>query len=168
MIFSNELSWIINYEFLTQFILIKNGWMHSYGSDWWYVIGSCTGLVPSGIKPVPQTIFCESYDAIWPYGLNELTHNPPWTKWPPFWQTTFSIGFSWMKMTIFRFKFHWNLFPGVQLIINQNWFRQWLGTEQATSHYLKQWADPVHWRIYAALGGDELNQPAPPNRTKSQ
>ena len=76
MIFSNELSWTINYEFLTQFILIKNCWMHSYGSDWWYVIGSCTGLVPSGIKPVPQTIFCESYDAIWPYGLNELTHNP--------------------------------------------------------------------------------------------
>ena len=24
---------------------------------------------------------------------------------------------------IFRFKFHWNLFPGVQLTINQHWFR---------------------------------------------
>ena len=60
----------------------------------------------------------------------------PWTKWPPLWQTTFSNTFSWMKMIKFRFKFHWNLFPWVQLTMNQHWFRYWLGAEQATSHYL--------------------------------
>ena len=46
----------------------------------------------------------------------------PRTKWPPFWQTTFSKAFSWMKMIEFRFKFHWNLFPGVQLTTSQHWF----------------------------------------------
>ena len=29
-------------------------------------------------------------------------------------------------------------FPGVQLTIRQHWFRQWLGAEQATGHYLNQ------------------------------
>ena len=27
----------------------------------------------------------------------------------------------------------------MQLIINQNWFRQWLGTEKTLGHYLGQW-----------------------------
>ena len=51
-----------------------------------------------------------------------LTHLP-WKKWPPFWQTTISNAFSWMKMMEFRFEFHWNLFPEVQLTISQHWFR---------------------------------------------
>ena len=34
----------------------------------------------------------------------------PWTKWPPFWQTTFLNAFSWMKKFEFLLKFHWNLF----------------------------------------------------------
>ena len=34
-------------------------------------------------------------------------------------QTTFSNGFSWMKM----YEFHWSLFLGVQLTIFQHWFR---------------------------------------------
>ena len=38
-------------------------------------------------------------------------------------QTTFLNAFSWMKMTESQFKFHWNLFPGVQLTISQHWFR---------------------------------------------
>ena len=29
-------------------------------------------------------------------------------------------------------------FPWVQLTMNQHWFRQWLGAEHATSHYLNQ------------------------------
>ena len=62
----------------------------------------------------------------------------PGTKWPPFWQTTISEAFSWMKMIEFLFQFHWNLFPGVKLTINQHWFRWWLGTEQVISHYLNQ------------------------------
>ena len=54
-------------------------------------------------------------------------------------QTTFSNAFSWTKMQEFRLKFHWSLFLKVQLTIFHHWFRQWLGGEQATSHYLNQW-----------------------------
>ena len=38
-------------------------------------------------------------------------------------QMTFSNAFSWMKLIVFLFKFHWNMFPGVQLGICQPWFR---------------------------------------------
>ena len=38
-------------------------------------------------------------------------------------QTPFSNAFSWMKMFEFRLKFHWSLFPRVQLTISQHWFR---------------------------------------------
>ena len=38
-------------------------------------------------------------------------------------QTTCSSAFSWMKMFEFRLRFHWILFPGVQLTIFQHWFR---------------------------------------------
>ena len=31
----------------------------------------------------------------------------------------------------------------MQLTINRRWFKQWP-------------SDPIHWRIYAVLGGDEL------------
>ena len=55
----------------------------------------------------------------------------PLTKSLPFCPTTFSNAFFWMKMIKFRFKVHWNLFPGVQLTINQHWLRQWLGAKQA-------------------------------------
>ena len=60
----------------------------------------------------------------------------PCTKLPPFWQTTISNAFSWMKMIEFWFEFHWKLFPGVRLTINQHWSRWWLDSEQATSHCL--------------------------------
>ena len=33
----------------------------------------------------------------------------PWTKWPPFWQTTLANVFLWMKMIALRFEFHWNV-----------------------------------------------------------
>ena len=72
-----------------------------------------------------------------------LTHFPL-TKWPPFLKA-----FSGMKILEFRFKFHWKFFLKVQLTISQHWFRQWLGTEQVTSHYLNQ-------SIHAALGVDVL------------
>ena len=59
-----------------------------------------------------------------------------------------------MKMIEFRFKFHWNLFPGVQLII---WQHSGNGLAPKRRQAIT-WnnADPVHRRIYAALGGDEL------------
>ena len=51
-----------------------------------------------------------------------------------------------MKMFEFRSKFHWSLFPRVQLTIFQHWFRLWLGAVQATSHYLNQW-----WLVYRRI-----------------
>ena len=45
----------------------------------------------------------------------------------------------WMKTMELKFRFHINLFPRVQFIINNSWFRQWLDAEQVTSHYLKKW-----------------------------
>ena len=66
--------------------------------------------IPGACAPATLRIWQEAHDA--------LTHLP-WTKWPPFGQTTFSNAFSWMKMIEFRFKFHWNLLPGVQFLISQ-------------------------------------------------
>ena len=53
---------------------------------------------------------------------NCLTH---WgrDKMDAIFQTTFSNGFSWMKMYEFRLTFHWSLFLGVQLTIFQHLFR---------------------------------------------
>ena len=72
-------------------------------------------------------------------------------------QTTSSHAFSWMKMYKFWLIFHWSLFPKVQSIIFQHWFRKWLGAVQATSHYLNQCC-LVSWRIYASLGLNELKR----------
>ena len=38
-------------------------------------------------------------------------------------QTTFSNACSWIKMYWFRLRFHWSLFPWVELTIFQHWFR---------------------------------------------
>ena len=53
-------------------------------------------------------------------------------------KTTLSNAFYWPKMFQLWLNFHWTMFLKFQLTINQHWFRQWLGAEQATSHYLKQ------------------------------
>ena len=46
-----------------------------------------------------------------------------WDKMASIFQTALSIAFSWMKMFKFRLRFHWSLFPRVQLTIFQHWFR---------------------------------------------
>ena len=45
---------------------------------------------------------------------------------------------SWMEKYEFQSTFHWSLFQRVKLIIIHYWFRQWLGADQATCHYLNQ------------------------------
>ena len=62
-----------------------------------------------------------------------------------------------MKIYKFWLRFHWTLFPGIQLTIFQHWFGWWLGAGQATSHYLNQWW-LICWRIYASLGLNELRK----------
>ena len=71
-------------------------------------------------------------------------------------QMTLSNAFSWMKIYEFWLKFHWSLFVRVQLTIFQHWFRQWLGADQVTRHYLNQWWLDYR-RIYASLGLNELS-----------
>ena len=52
-------------------------------------------------------------------------------------QTAFSNGFLSMNVSYFDSDFS-DFFPMVRLTISQRCFRYWLGTEKATSHYLKQ------------------------------
>ena len=70
--------------------------------------------------------------------------------------TTFSNAFSWMKIQKFGLRFHWSLFPKVQLTIFHHWFRKWLGAWSAPIHYLNQWW-LYHWHIYASLGLNGLS-----------
>ena len=61
-------------------------------------------------------------------GVRFTNHFPALTHWARdemnnISQTTFSKVFSSIKMFEFRLKFHWNLFPMVQLTIFQHWFR---------------------------------------------
>ena len=57
---------------------------------------------------------------------------------PPFCRLHFHTRFL-MKMFKFRLVLKIILFLKDQLIISHHWIRWWLGTEQATSHYLHQW-----------------------------
>ena len=71
--------------------------------------------------------------------------------------TTFWNAFSWMKICELCLRFHWNVFGRFELTIFHHWFRQLLGADQATSHYLRQWW-LAYWRIYASLGLNELRR----------
>ena len=83
-----------------------------------------------------------------------LTHLPL-DKMAAILQTIFTNAFSSTKMYEFHLRFHWSLFPRFQSTIFHHWFRQWLGTNQATSHYLNQWW-LVYWCIYGSLSLNKL------------
>ena len=76
-------------------------------------------LCSTDAKPLPKPMMIQYTDD---YCHRELTHWGRDKMAAPF-QTTFSSAFSWMKMYKFGVRFHWNLFPSVQLIISQHWFR---------------------------------------------
>ena len=80
----------------------------------------------------PTGRFHRNIPASAPEGLNYL----PSDKMTAIVQAAFSNAFLWMKRFMLWFEFHWILFLKVQLAINQHWFRQWFGAEQATSHCL--------------------------------
>ena len=101
------------------------------------------------------TIKCRVHLGLFDRGIFLLTHFGA-DKMATIFQTTLSNAFSWMKMYEFLLKVHWDLFLRVLLTIFQHWFRWWLGTDQATRHYLSQWRLD-YWRIYASLGLIELN-----------
>ena len=67
-------------------------------------------------------------------------------------QATFSNAFSWMKMFEFRLKFHWSLFPRVQLTICQHCRVQIMAWRRPGDkpYYLNQlWLD--YRRVYTSL-----------------
>ena len=57
-----------------------------------------------------------------------------------------------MENAFFYFKFHWNVFPRVQLTINLHWFRSLFHRQQATV-----WTNDgqVYWHSYMLLGLNE-------------
>ena len=94
-------------------------------------------MMPHRVMSVPTEIiylYCDLSDSHW---WKRLTHSGLDTI-PAISQTTFSNALSWMKMYEFRLRFHWSLFPRIQLTILQHWFRWWPCADQATSHYLNQ------------------------------
>ena len=93
-------------------------------------------------------------DIVWK--TSAILFQPQCDKMAAIFQTTFSNAFSWMKMYEFRLRFHWSLFPRVQLTIFQHLFREWLGAYQATSHCLNQWW-LIYWCMYVSPGFSELN-----------
>ena len=67
----------------------------------------------------------------------------------------FSDAFSWMKNFVYWLKFHWRFFLMV-------WQEPGIGLDNGLAPNRRQviiWtnSDPIQWRIYAALGGDELS-----------
>ena len=73
-------------------------------------------------------------------------------------QTTYLNAFPGMESSVFWFEFHWSLFQRVRLTKSQHWFRQWLGADQATSHYLNQCWSSSLTHICAAQGWEELTE----------
>ena len=70
--------------------------------------------------------------------------------------TTFSNAYSGMRMHGFRLGYRWRLFVRFKSTIFQHWFREWLGADQARSHYLKQrWL--ICWCIETSVSLNELN-----------
>ena len=95
----------------------------------------------------------------WNYSKNTMTYlskcynSSPLNKMAAISQTIFSDAFLWMESFIFWSKFHRGSFLRDQLTDNMAALVQGVAWRQAIT-----WtnANPVHWRIYAALGGYEL------------
>ena len=128
---------------------------HMVSIDWKSTLVQVVAWCWIGNKPACGQILTYVITHMHITPINELTHWD-WDKIAVIFQTTFSNAFSWMKIYEFHLSFHWSLFLRFQLMIFQHWFRQWLGAEQATSHYLNQWW-LVYWRIWASLGLNDLN-----------
>ena len=71
------------------------------------------------------TVYC-------PYGQSNTTNVQH------FLDNIFKLIFLNENVCIFIIQLYRNLFPSVQSLISQHWFRKWLGTKQVTSHDLIQ------------------------------
>ena len=117
------------------------------------LLNNMVGSIPTVIVNISASQF-KLVECLSQWMSQTLTHWG-WDKIATNSLRTFSNAFPWMKIYKLRLRFHWSLFPRVQFIMFQHWFRLWLGAEQAPSHYLNQWW-LVYWWIYALLGLNEL------------
>ena len=86
--------------------------------------GVLTGLVCSGYMYVNDNISITSYDnTLLHFSASHCTNFNMPDKMAASFQTIFSNTFSCTKTDIFVFKFHWMLFPGVQLTLTHDGFR---------------------------------------------
>ena len=97
-------------------------------------------------KPKIRWVCVDSYGILTHFPLDKIDTIP---------QTMFSDAFSWMKSFKFQLRFHGSLF------LKSNWQQPSIGLYNGLVLNRRQaiiWtnADPVHWRIYATLGGDGL------------
>ena len=74
-----------------------------------------------------------------PRTRNATKHIEAKIRWRIFFRRHFCTYFLEWKYLNFDLKFHWSLFLSIQFTISKHRFRQWLGADQATSHYLNQW-----------------------------
>ena len=109
--------------------------------------------IPGACASAISRIWQEAHGIM--FGFNELTHWG-WDEIAAILQTTFSNAFSWMKICGFHLWSHWSLFLKFELTIFQHWSRQWLRTDQVTSHCLNQFWWLVYWHIYVSLSLNEL------------
>ena len=129
----------------------------------WYFLISCWFWTLLTLLPKPRLLSGINGDYCSDVTANAGLTHWGWDKMAAVLQTTFSNAFCWMKMYEFRLKFHWSLFPSVQLTILHHWFRWWLGADQSISHYLNQWWLDYQC-IYVSLGLNELSGVATVNR----
>ena len=119
-----------NVHYLNQCLKVKLGFPVALG--WWQQLGkwNVTNFDNRRMhfKTTINISLCQPFCC--------KVNSSPLDKMTAIAQMIFSAAFSWMKSFVFWFKFHWNLFLGVQLTITQHWFRYMLGAEQATSHNL--------------------------------
>ena len=139
----------VHTRFYARFSLYHCHWYIMFPSNPLFLSDKTVGVTGAGIRGWGFTKF-QNIDQSYKEPTPCLTH---WgrDKMAAFSQTTLSNAFSWLKILEFRLKIHWSLFLRFLSTISQHWFWLWLGTDQATSHYLNQcWL--YHWRIYASLG----------------
>ena len=106
--------------------------------------------------PVPLTIF--QWDSEFEDHHSYCLTNWGWDKMAVSLQTTFSNLFSSMKIVVFWFKFHWSMFPRVQLTISHHWFRYGLALNR---HQAIIWTNNgLVCDTYVSLGLNVLIRPA--------
>ena len=104
-------------------------------SGWQAVVLCATMMVSVDRRHCGRLPKCPGFVSVKRYGAivniagnGRAASYSPWSLWgqdkmAAILQMAFSNTFSWMKIFEFQLRFHWSLFPRVQLTICQHWFR---------------------------------------------